>query len=157
MTIVTHKPTMMNGVLAAGDVAAASMPVSHHVDVHETHTGVVVLAGDRAYKAKKPVLTDVLDFRTPEQRERVCRREIELNSRLSPESYLGIAHLSDPTDGPCEPIIVMQRYSDRDRLTFNATRSSTTPVTVSWTTLAPNWLAFTSAPNAVHPLTFRAR
>ena len=33
-----------------------------YLDVHETHTGVVVLAGDRAYKAKKPVLTDFLDF-----------------------------------------------------------------------------------------------
>ena len=67
-----------------------------YADVHETHTGVVVLAGDRAYKAKKPVLTDFLDFRTPAQRERACSREVELNSRLSPGSYLGVAHLDRP-------------------------------------------------------------
>jgi uncharacterized protein len=87
-----------------------------YVDVHETHTGVVVLVGDRAFKAKKPVLTDFLDFRTPEQRERACFREVELNSRLSPDSYLGVAHLSDPAGGPAEPIVVMRRYHDEDRL-----------------------------------------
>ena len=87
-----------------------------YLDFHETHTGVVVLAGDRAYKAKKPLRTGFLDFRAPEQRERACRREVELNSRLSPESYFGVAHLSDPTGGPAEPVIVMRRYCDDDRL-----------------------------------------
>ncbi len=87
-----------------------------YVDVHETHTGVVVLAGDRAYKAKKPVFTDFLDFRTPEGRERACLREVELNSRLSPGSYLGVAYLTDPTGGPAEPVVVMRRYRDNDRL-----------------------------------------
>jgi hypothetical protein len=90
--------------------------------MHETHTGVVVLAGDRAYKAKKPLRTDFLDFRTPEQRERACRREVELNSRLSPESYFGVGHLSDPAGGPDEPIIVMRRYRDDDRLACMVTR-----------------------------------
>jgi len=93
-----------------------------YVDVHETHTGVVVLAGDRAYKAKKPVLTDFLDFRTPEQRERACLREVELNSRLSPGSYLGVAHFGDPAGGPAEPIVVMRRYRDDDRLASMVTR-----------------------------------
>lgn len=88
------------------------------LDVRETHTGVVVLAGDRAYKAKKPVLTDFVDFRTTEQREHACRREVELNRRLSPEAYLGVAHLSDPAGGAAEPIVVMRRYRDQDRLAF---------------------------------------
>jgi aminoglycoside phosphotransferase family enzyme/predicted kinase len=75
-----------------------------------------VLVGDRAFKAKKPVFTDFLDFRTLEQRERACFREVKLNSRLSPDSYFGVAHLSDPTGGPAEPIVVMRRYRDEDRL-----------------------------------------
>lgn len=95
------------------DLSAGHRP---YVEVHETHTGIVVLAGDRAFKAKKPILTDFLDFRTPEQRERACRREVELNRRLSPESYLGVAHLSDPTGGQAEPIVVMRRYRDDERL-----------------------------------------
>ncbi|OBF09734.1 hypothetical protein A5730_00610 [Mycobacterium sp. ACS4054] len=92
------------------------------LDLHETHTGVVILAGDRAYKAKKPVLTDFLDFRAPQQREHACRREVELNSRLSPDSYLGVAHLSDPAGGPPEPVIVMRRYRDEERLAAMAFR-----------------------------------
>src|SRR5271166_1061163 len=95
-----------------------------YVAVHETHTGVVVLAGDRAFKAKKPVLTDFLDFRTVQQRERACLREVELNSRLSPDSYLGLAHLSDPGGGPAEPIVVMRRYHDEDRLASLVSRDA---------------------------------
>lgn len=98
-----------------------------YLDVRETHTGVVVLAGDRAFKAKKPVLTDFLDFRTPRQREFACRREVELNSRLSPESYLGVAHLTDPAGGPAEPIVVMRRYRDTDRLAYLVTRGAGEP------------------------------
>jgi aminoglycoside phosphotransferase family enzyme/predicted kinase len=98
------------------------MTAAPYVDVRETHTGVVVLVGDRAYKAKKPVLTDFLDFRTPEQRECACFREVKLNSRLSPNSYLGVAHLTGPTGGPSEPIVVMRRYHDDDRLASMVTR-----------------------------------
>jgi aminoglycoside phosphotransferase family enzyme/predicted kinase len=95
-----------------------------YLDVHETHTGVVVLAGERAFKAKKPVVTDFLDFSTPQQREHACRREVELNSRLSPESYVGVAHLTDPAGGPAEPVVVMRRYRDSDRLAYLVTRGS---------------------------------
>jgi len=97
----------------ANSLTSTAVP---YVDVHETHTGVVVLVGDRAFKVKKPVLTDSLDFRTSEERERACFREFKLNSRLSPDSYLGVAHLTDPTGGPAEPIVVMRRYRDEDRL-----------------------------------------
>jgi aminoglycoside phosphotransferase family enzyme/predicted kinase len=108
----------------ATDAELAMATAVTYVDVHETHTGVVVLAGDRAFKVKKPVLTDFLDFRTPEQRERACFREVELNSRLSPDSYLGVAHLTDPAGGPAEPIVVMRRYRDDDRLASIVIRGS---------------------------------
>jgi uncharacterized protein len=112
----------MKAVVAASRLAKSGTTAVPYVDVHETHTGVVVLAGDRAFKAKKPVLTDFLDFRTLEQRERACLREVELNSRLSPDSYLGVAHLTDPAGGPPEPIVVMRRYHDDDRLAAMVTR-----------------------------------
>jgi aminoglycoside phosphotransferase family enzyme/predicted kinase len=108
-------------------VAEASgtyIPYVPYVHVHETHTGVVVLAGDRAFKAKKPVLTDFLDFRTPEQRECACLREVELNRRMSPDSYLGVAHLTNPSGGPAEPIVVMRRYHDEDRLASIVSRGA---------------------------------
>jgi uncharacterized protein len=84
--------------------------------LRETHTGIVVLVGDRAYKAKKPVVTDFLDFSTVQARESACAREVELNRRLAPDSYLGISHLSDAEGGEPEPVVVMRRYPDRLRL-----------------------------------------
>ncbi|MEV5837600.1 AAA family ATPase [Nocardia sp. NPDC052112] len=84
--------------------------------LRETHTGVVVLCGDRAYKTKKPIATDFLDFSTTELRERACAREVELNRRLAADVYLGVAHLSDPTGGPAEPVIVMRRMPEDRRL-----------------------------------------
>ncbi|HTM86244.1 MAG TPA: hypothetical protein VL179_15350, partial [Mycobacterium sp.] len=84
--------------------------------IHETHSGIIVLAGDKAYKSKKPVKTEFLDFSTPARRERVCAREVELNSRLAADSYLGVAHLTVPGGGPPEPVIVMRRHPDGARL-----------------------------------------
>ncbi len=93
-----------------------AIPGNLSAEVDETHTGVIVLVGDTAYKAKKPVVTDFLDFSTPERRERACVHEVFLNSRLAPDSYLGIAHLSGPQEGPPEPVVVMRRYPDSCRL-----------------------------------------
>ncbi len=84
--------------------------------VHETHTGLVVLVGDFAYKVKKPLRTDFLDFSTPERREHACQRELELNRRLAPASYLGVAHLSAEWAGTSEPVLVMKRHPDSSRL-----------------------------------------
>jgi uncharacterized protein len=93
-----------------------AFPGNLSAEVHETHTGIVVLLADKAYKAKKPVVTDFLDFSTPDRRERACAHEVLLNSRLAPDSYLGVAHFSGPHGGPAEPVIVMRRYPDSRRL-----------------------------------------
>jgi aminoglycoside phosphotransferase family enzyme/predicted kinase len=93
------------------DSAAALRP-----QVAETHTGLVVLVGEYAYKVKKPVTTDFLDFSTPASRERACAREVMLNSRLAPDSYLGVAHFQPPQGGAAEPVIVMRRHPDECRL-----------------------------------------
>ena len=89
--------------------------VSEPNEVAETHTGLVFLVGDRAYKVKKPVVTDFLDFSTPASRERACAHEVELNRRLAPQSYLGVAHFDLPGEDP-EPVIVMRRIPDARRL-----------------------------------------
>jgi len=85
-------------------------------EIHETHTGIVVLVGDRAFKAKKPVVTDFLDFSMVHSREAACAREVLLNRRLAPDSYLGVSHLTDPEGGEPEPVVVMRRYPDSLRL-----------------------------------------
>lgn len=96
--------------------ATNQQAVEPYSEVHETHTGLVVLVGELAYKVKKPIRTDFLDFSTPERRERACQRELELNRRLASASYLGVAHLSAEWAGTSEPVLVMKRHPDSSRL-----------------------------------------
>jgi uncharacterized protein len=84
--------------------------------VRETHIGVVFLVGDRAYKLKKPVNMGFLDFGTPERRKVACLREVELNRRLAPDVYLGVAMVSDVDGGVDEPMVVMRRMPEHRRL-----------------------------------------
>lgn len=84
-------------------------------EVAETHTGMVFLVGELAYKVKKPVTTDFLDFSTVDRRVQACTREVMLNRRLAPDSYLGLGRFIAP-GGESEPVIVMRRHSDDHRL-----------------------------------------
>jgi aminoglycoside phosphotransferase family enzyme len=64
------------------------------VITRETHMSWVFLAGDRAYKLKKPVRFPYLDFSTLSRREAACRAELRLNRRLAPDVYLGVVPLT---------------------------------------------------------------
>lgn len=74
------------------------------------------MIGDVVLKAKKPIRTPFLDFGTAELRMTACRREVDLNRRLSPDVYLGVAELTDPEGGPPEPLVKMRRMPDDRRL-----------------------------------------
>ncbi len=60
-----------------------------------THASVVFLAGDRAYKIKKPVDLGFMDFTTLEKRRANCEAEVVLNRRLAPSVYLGVVPVVD--------------------------------------------------------------
>jgi aminoglycoside phosphotransferase family enzyme/predicted kinase len=111
-----------------------------HPQVAETHTGLVILLGDLAYKVKKPVATDFLDFSTPASREQACAHEVALNSRLAPDSYLGVGHFESPQGGAREPVIVMRRHPDDARLSTMVRRGR--DVTVSLSAIAEILVAF---------------
>lgn len=66
----------------------------------ETHISWVILAGPYAYKIKKPVRFDFLDFSSLEQRRFYCQRELELNRRLAGEFYLGVVPIVQSAQGP---------------------------------------------------------
>ena len=68
--------------LGAGDVVR-----------RETHMSWVFLAGDKAYKLKKPVRLPYLDFSTLARREAACRAELKLNRRLAQGIYLDVVPL----------------------------------------------------------------
>lgn len=72
--------------------AYASRP--SEVVVVETHMSYVFLAGDRAFKLKKPVRFPFLDFSTLHAREIDSLEEVRLNRRLAPDVYLGTTPLT---------------------------------------------------------------
>ena len=87
--------------------------------VMETHTSVVLLLGDRAYKIKKPVRLPFVDLSTRALRVENCRREVELNRRIAPDVYLGIDELravEGDTGDDGEPVVVMRRMPTARRL-----------------------------------------
>jgi aminoglycoside phosphotransferase family enzyme/predicted kinase len=65
----------------------------------QTHISHVFLAGEFAYKLKKPVNFGFLDFTTFEQRRRACQDEVRLNQRLAPDTYLGTVYVCHGPNG----------------------------------------------------------
>jgi aminoglycoside phosphotransferase family enzyme/predicted kinase len=65
----------------------------------ETHISWVFLTDHFAYKLKKPVAYDFLDFRTPELRRAACEEEVRLNRRLAADIYLGVLPITRDADG----------------------------------------------------------
>lgn len=70
------------------------------VELLETHISWVLLAGEFAYKIKKPVDFGFLDFSTLEKRERCCRDELRLNQRLAEQLYISVVPISGTADAP---------------------------------------------------------
>jgi len=93
-----------------------ALPLVPPAAVAETHSAVVFFVGDRAYKLKKPVDLGFLDFRERSTRAAVCRREVELNRRLAPDVYLGVADVLGPDHQVCDHLVVMRRMPDDRRL-----------------------------------------
>ena len=105
------------------------------VDVRETHISWVFLAGDRAFKVKKPLLLPYLDYRTPAQRLAMCRDEVRLNRRLAPDVYVGVRSLvpragggltlSDADDpAAVDHAVEMRRFDDADTLAARLSRGA---------------------------------
>ena len=65
------------------------------VEYIQTHISHVFLVGDQVFKLRKNVRLPFLDFSTRAGRNLDCVREVELNRRLAPSVYLGIAPLVD--------------------------------------------------------------
>ena len=95
-------------------------------ELAETHSAIVVFAGDRAYKLKKPVKFDFLDFSTRERREEAAHREVALNRRLAPDVYLGVADVLDVDGTPCDHLVVMRRMPADRRLSALAAAGTAT-------------------------------
>jgi aminoglycoside phosphotransferase family enzyme/predicted kinase len=90
--------------------------------VVRTHAAAIILAGDRAWKLKRPVRFDYLDFSTVEKRHAALERELHLNRRTAPDLYLALHPVhEDEVDGRLKLggagtivdwLLEMQRFPD---------------------------------------------
>ena len=71
------------------------------VSLVQTHISFVLLAGDYAYKWKKPVDFGFLNFSTLEKRKFYCEQELLLNRRLCPDIYEELVTVTEEGEGFC--------------------------------------------------------
>ena len=64
----------------------------------ETHASIVFLAGTRAWKLKRAVQYDYLDFSTAERRKAMCEAEARINRRAAPALYRGVVAVTREPD-----------------------------------------------------------
>lgn len=99
-------------------------PPAGPIALCETHISWVALAGPFAYKVKKPLRYDFLDYGSLERRRAACLVELGLNRRWAPGLYLGLSHLVRTQDGlffdadgaPVEYAVRMRRFSRDEQL-----------------------------------------
>jgi len=123
-------------------------PDKGKVEVRETHVSHVFLAGDGAYKLKKPLQLPFLDASTAERRHQLCREELRLNRRLAPDVYVGVRAVVRSDDGfkladedhpdAFDYAVEMRRYDEHDTLASRLAdgRVRTPDITVIARTLA---------------------
>jgi uncharacterized protein len=96
------------------------------VVVHETHASWVFLAGEHAYKVKKPVRLAFLDYSTLSLRHAACLEEVRVNLELAPGIYLGVRAIlrtaegfrfaAQDTPGAVEYAVLMRRFDETHTL-----------------------------------------
>ena len=116
----TDLPPLIRSLMAPGRFPGVPGPA----ELVQTHISWVLLAGEHAYKIKKPVRLPFLDFSTLAQRKACCDDELRLNRRFAPDLYLDVVALyhtpEDPRwrgDGdPIEYAVRMRRFDESGRL-----------------------------------------
>jgi aminoglycoside phosphotransferase family enzyme/predicted kinase len=116
---------------ALADPGCYPHPVSR-VETLETHISYVLLAGEFAYKLKKPVKLAFLDYSTLEARRRYCEEELRINRRTAPGIYLGLELVTGsrehPRMGPGQPLLevaVKMRRFPQEALLSSMARAGT--------------------------------
>jgi aminoglycoside phosphotransferase family enzyme/predicted kinase len=98
--------------------AATGRPVT----LIQTHISSVLLAGEHAYKLKKPVAFGFVDFSTLAARQRCCEEELRLNRRTAPQIYLDVVRITGTEEAPriggrgppIEYAVRMRRFATRN-------------------------------------------
>lgn len=64
------------------------------VEICQTHISWVFLVGDYAFKVKKPIRTNFLDYSSLEKRKHFCQEELRLDRRYAKDLYLGVVPIT---------------------------------------------------------------
>ncbi len=108
----------------------ANLPDGGQVEVIQTHGAFVFLAGSSAYKIKRAVRYDYLDFSTQQKWHDMLLRELELNAPLAPQIYRDVIGLTRDRQGkltlggkgrPVEWVLRMTRFKADQQLDRIAT------------------------------------
>ena len=86
-------------VLAHPAAFPFGLPPDERIETIQTHASAVLLAGDRAYKLKKPENFGFFDYSSAHARRHFCMEEVRLNARLAPDVYLGVAPVIEDESG----------------------------------------------------------
>ncbi|MBI5792030.1 MAG: AAA family ATPase [Rhodocyclales bacterium] len=148
--------------IALPPLIAALLDPRHHpqpaasIELVETHASWLLLAGEFAYKIKKPITLPFLDYGSLTQREACCRAELELNRRLAPALYLDVVPIGG---SPAQPVIGalpaiewavrMRRFEESGRLDRVAARGELQPAQLAQ--LAATLCEFHASANAAMP------
>eukprot|EP00041_Stephanoeca_diplocostata_P014659 m.273188 g.273188 ORF g.273188 m.273188 type:complete len:563 (-) comp19755_c0_seq5:1342-3030(-) len=87
MADISSEQTIPEALTAAG---AYSHDVIEPIRMIETHMSYIFLTGLFAYKVKKPVVFDFLDFSTRGRRKYFCHQEVRVNRQFAPLLYQGV-------------------------------------------------------------------
>jgi uncharacterized protein len=127
--------------------------------VHQTHISWVFLAGERAYKLKKPLALPFLDYHTPARRRKMCKEEVRLNRRLASEIYLrvrsiiatprGLALAEEEDPRAVDYLVEMRRFDERETLAMSLRRGEVGSAQIA--TVAKAIAAFHQAARHVKP------
>ena len=120
-------------------VSFLSDPETHgmtgQVEIVRTHGALVFLTEDEAYKIKRPVTYEYLDFSTMRKRREMLQRELDLNKPGAPGIYRGLVPVTRGEDGKLrlggdgaavEWSLHMKRFAKTDELSVIAERGEFT-------------------------------
>ena len=122
--MITAKPRKQSEIIEFLKSTSSYPEGPKKIEVKETHISIVFLTDHFAYKLKKPVRFDFLDFSTPELRRQACEDELNLNRRLASGIYQAVVPLS-VEDGhlvlggqgePVDWLVKMKRLNDSETL-----------------------------------------
>jgi aminoglycoside phosphotransferase family enzyme/predicted kinase len=117
--MITEDQTATIGFLAAPSTHGGSP-----VERIDTHASIVFVAGPRAWKLKRAVRYDYLDFSTIARRKAMCEADVRINQRTAPCLYRGVVPVVRKPDGslalggggiPVDWLVEMNRF-DQDLL-----------------------------------------